>query len=124
MSCLPGYVWQVRSVTRKASRHGRTQAMNVRYRWLRAPDLNLHRQPARAMIFRKPSPAAISARMACSIDSELSAIPAFYPCCCTLQAPASTRSGTIARSKSANTPIIWNMALPDGVVVSIPCWCR
>ena len=27
----------------------------------------------------------------------------------------------IARSNSANTPIIWNMALPDGVVVSMPC---
>jgi hypothetical protein len=35
--------------------------------------------------------------------------------------PARTRSWMIARSNSANTPIIWNMALPAGVVVSRPC---
>jgi hypothetical protein len=28
---------------------------------------------------------------------------------------------THARSNSANTPSIWNMALPLGVVVSMPC---
>ena len=32
-----------------------------------------------------------------------------------------TRSTIMLRSNSANTPIIWNMALPAGVVVSIPC---
>jgi hypothetical protein len=37
---------------------------------------------------------------------------------------ARTRSWIIARSNSANTPIIWNIALPAGVVVSRPCWCR
>jgi hypothetical protein len=30
--------------------------------------------------------------------------------------PALTRSAIIARSNSANTPIIWNIALPAGVV--------
>ena len=29
--------------------------------------------------------------------------------------PARTRSWIIARSNSANTPIIWNIALPAGV---------
>jgi hypothetical protein len=35
--------------------------------------------------------------------------------------PAITRSRIIARSNSANTPSIWNMARPDGVDVSRPC---
>ena len=35
--------------------------------------------------------------------------------------PARTRSTIMLRSNSANTPIIWNMALPAGVVVSMPC---
>ena len=30
----------------------------------------------------------------------------------------------MVRSNSANTPIIWNIALPAGVRVSMPCWCR
>ena len=30
----------------------------------------------------------------------------------------------MARSNSAKTPIIWNIAFPAGVVVSRPCWCR
>ena len=38
--------------------------------------------------------------------------------------PALTRSTIIARSNSAKTPHIWNIALPEGVVVSIACWCR
>ena len=38
-----------------------------------------------------------------------------------LAKPAITRSWMIERSNSANTPIIWNMALPAGVVVSMPC---
>ena len=36
--------------------------------------------------------------------------------------PDFTRSWIMARSNSANTPIIWNMALPADVVVSSPCW--
>src|SRR5215472_13446363 len=36
--------------------------------------------------------------------------------------PARTRSWIIDRSNSAKTPIIWNSALPPGVVVSMPCW--
>ena len=38
-----------------------------------------------------------------------------------LASPDLTRSWIMARSNSANTPIIWNIALPAGVVVSIPC---
>jgi hypothetical protein len=30
----------------------------------------------------------------------------------------------MARSNSANTPSIWNIALPAGVVVSSPCWFK
>jgi len=32
-----------------------------------------------------------------------------------------TRSTIIERSNSANTPIIWNSAVPAGVEVSTPC---
>ena len=32
-----------------------------------------------------------------------------------------TRSTIMLRANSATTPIIWNMALPAGIVVSIPC---
>ena len=35
--------------------------------------------------------------------------------------PAFTRSRIMARSNSAKTPIIWNIALPAGDVVSMPC---
>ena len=35
-----------------------------------------------------------------------------------------TRSWIIDRSNSAKTPIIWNIASPDGVVVLIPCWMQ
>ena len=35
--------------------------------------------------------------------------------------PERTRDAIIERSNSANTPIIWNIALPPGVVVSMPC---
>jgi hypothetical protein len=43
------------------------------------------------------------------------------PLALALATPARTRSRIIDRSNSANTPIIWNMALPAGVVVSMPC---
>lgn len=39
-----------------------------------------------------------------------------------LPRPACPRSRIMARSNSANTPSIWNIALPLGVVVSMPCW--
>ena len=38
--------------------------------------------------------------------------------------PAFTLSRIIVRSNSANTPSIWNSALPAGVVVSMACWWR
>jgi hypothetical protein len=36
--------------------------------------------------------------------------------------PGVTRSRIMPRSNSANTPNIWNMALPAVVEVSSPCW--
>jgi hypothetical protein len=42
------------------------------------------------------------------------------PCALARSSPALTRSWIIARSNSAKTPIIWNRALPAGVVVSMP----
>lgn len=38
--------------------------------------------------------------------------------------PARTRSRISARSNSENTPSIWNIAVPAGVLLSRPCWCR
>jgi hypothetical protein len=50
--------------------------------------------------------------------------PRLMPCSLARPSPASTRSLIIARSNSAKTPIIWNIARPDDVEVSRPCWCR
>jgi hypothetical protein len=83
-------------------RYGWVQAMNVRYRWLQAPDLNLHRQPARAMIFRKPSRLRHRLGWLAPLAMRLPTVRALDPCSCR---PASTRSWTIARSKSAKTPL-------------------
>jgi hypothetical protein len=47
-------------------------------------------------------------------------LPLLVPVSLARRRPARTRSRIIARSNSANTPIIPNMALPDGVVVSSP----
>src|SRR5690349_18255272 len=47
--------------------------------------------------------------------------PSLFPTHQPAQAPARTRSGSIARSNSANTPIIWNTALAPAIVVSMSC---
>ena len=50
--------------------------------------------------------------------------PRRLPLALALFRPARTLSWIIARSNSANTPSIWNMALPEGVDVSRPWTCR
>ena len=47
--------------------------------------------------------------------------PSCFPSALARANPAITRSRIIARSNSAKTPSIWNMARPDGVDVSSPC---
>ena len=47
--------------------------------------------------------------------------PSLTPFALALANPALTRSTIMERSNSANTPHIWYMARPDGVVVSIAC---
>jgi hypothetical protein len=44
--------------------------------------------------------------------------PLRVPLAAALDMPANTRFRIMDRSNSANTPIIWNIALPDGVDVS------
>jgi hypothetical protein len=48
--------------------------------------------------------------------------PNFTPFALARASPAFTRSRMMPRSNSANTPSIWNIALPAVVVVSSPCW--
>jgi hypothetical protein len=62
--------------------------------------------------------------MARSLAGEIIGRPNFFPFALARFRPANTRSRIMARSNSAKTPIIWNIALPEGVVVSMPCWCR
>jgi hypothetical protein len=50
--------------------------------------------------------------------------PSFTPFALARARPALTHSRIMPRSNSANTPSIWNIALPDAVLVSIACWCR
>jgi hypothetical protein len=47
--------------------------------------------------------------------------PSCFPSARARANPAITRSRIIARSNSANTPSIWNIARPEGVDVSSPC---
>ncbi len=48
-------------------------------------------------------------------------LPRCLPCALDLASPEFMRSLIMARSNYENTPIILNMALQAGVVVSIPC---
>jgi hypothetical protein len=57
------------------------------------------------------------ARAAAVIVGRPSRVPAAF----VLASPALTLSRIMDRSNSANTPIIWNSALPLGVVVSTCC---
>jgi len=76
-------------------------------------------------IRRRPVPPARSDRMAATFLASVSSRrlrPGTLPSLRARARPASTRSRIIARLNSANTPIIWNMARPEGVEVSTPCW--
>src|SRR5215813_13859311 len=66
-----------------------------------------------------PLPLAREARTARSVAGAIFGRPQCFPWLLALAMPALTRSAIIARSNSANTPIIWNVALPAGVVVSV-----
>lgn len=81
--------------------------------------------PISNAIFRIPLfPRSRAARIASSTSAPTVGRPNRLPFAFALASPAVTRSRIIARSNSANTPHIWNMAFPAGVVVSMPCWCR
>jgi len=62
--------------------------------------------------------------MLASILASVLGRPRIFPLARDRLMPALTRSTIIARSNSANTPHIWNMALPAGVDVSNACRCR
>jgi hypothetical protein len=70
------------------------------------------------------SPFVKALRTAASVAASIFGRPSFVPSASAHARPARTRSCIIERSNSANTPIIWNIASPAGVVVSMPCWRR
>src|SRR5882672_1637087 len=80
--------------------------------------------PSFLPILRMPSPLALSFTISASIDGLTRRRPNFTPLALARASPALTRSLMIPRSNSANTPNIWNIALPAVVEVSRPCWCR
>jgi hypothetical protein len=78
------------------------------------------RTPNCTATLRMPiSPFWRAARIPASVSGPIRGrpigLPLRVPLAAALDMPASTRSRIIERSNSANTPIIWNMALPDGV---------
>ena len=60
-----------------------------------------------------------SALIAASFRASMGLRPNLLPSALARSNPALTRSWIIARSNSAKTPIIWNRALPAGVVVGV-----
>ena len=83
--------------------------------------------PCSRAIARMLLPAARAARIVRTLAASSAMVagrPSRVPSAFARANPAMTRSRIIERSNSAKTPIIWNIARPDGVVVSIPCWCR
>src|SRR5262245_30538031 len=52
--------------------------------------------------------------MARSMSASILGRPSCFPSLLARRRPARTRSWSMARSNSANTPIIWNIALPTG----------
>src|ERR1700680_4240855 len=68
-----------------------------------------------------PIPSAFSSRMRASPDGFTVRVPSFVPFALARARPPFTRSRMMPRSNSANTPSIWNMALPAVVGVSRPC---
>ena len=75
-------------------------------------------------ILRIPIPSARSSRIRCSTDALTGRRPSLVPRSLARARPALTRSRIMPRSNSAKTPHIWNIARPDGVLVSSACWCR
>ena len=63
-----------------------------------------------------------ASRIACQISGSTLARPRRFPFALARVSPAVIRSRMMDRSNSANTPHMRNIALPAGVVVSIPCW--
>lgn len=80
--------------------------------------------PRSRAIRRIPLPAALACRMANSLSAVSRGRPSRVPYSRARAKPETMRSRSIARSNSANTPIIWNIARPPGVEVSRPCLCR
>ena len=80
--------------------------------------------PNRTAILRTPSvrPGLFRASRIRSTSAGASGgLPRRFPSLLARFRPARTRSWMIDLSNSANTPSIWNMALPAGVMVSRPC---
>ena len=75
-----------------------------------------------------PLPAVSAARIAASVSARSfgrpMALPLLVPFTRARASPAFVLSMIMARSNSANTAIMPNMARPAGVDVSNPCWCR
>ena len=82
--------------------------------------------PNRSAMTRMPGRPGVAraSRIRFSSAGAIGGRPRRFPSLLALASPARTRSWIMARSNSANTPIIWNIALPAGVVVSSPCWRR
>lgn len=82
-----------------------------------------HRSPNPKLrpIRRMPIPRRRSLRMWSSTALPTGVLPSFVPLALARASPALTRSRIISLSNSADTPIIWNSALPAGVVVSTAC---
>ena len=68
-----------------------------------------------------PDPEAFASMIILRFALGSGARPNVLPSALALSSPALTLSCIIERSNSANTPHIWNIALPDGVEVSIAC---
>ena len=72
-------------------------------------------------ILRIPIPVALSSRMRASTEGFTGRRPSFVPFALARARPALTLSRMMPRSNSANTPSIWNIALPAVLDVSSPC---
>ncbi len=84
--------------------------------------------PSLPAICRIDPPASLAwttaRRRAMDVGGRPMGFPDFVPCSLARASPAWMRSAMISRSNSANTPSIWNIALPAGVPVSRPCLWR
>jgi hypothetical protein len=90
---------------------------NPLYRPGRHPELHCHLSHAHIALLLGGTDASFGLRRK---PGRPIGLPLRVPLAAALDMPANTRSRIMDRSNSAKTPIIWNMALPDGVDVSIP----